>query len=126
MEWTLEQLSASLAEAISRFEEEEMGAHPASVKVLVEEELVMVHLKEVLSPSERALAQTEAGQAILQRFNARLFDGGSSPSIREQISRTLGREVLDVQTTLSPLTGSLVAVFALGEQSGAQGRNLPE
>jgi uncharacterized protein YbcI len=116
MEWTVEQLSASLAEAIGRFEEEEMGVHPASVKVLVEEELVMVHLKEVLSPSERALAQTQAGQAILQRFNARLFDGGSSPSIREQISRTLGREVVDVQTTLSPLTGSLVAVFALGER----------
>ncbi len=123
MEWTLEQLSASLAEAIARFEEEEMGVHPASVKVMVAEELVMVHLKEVLSPSERALAQTETGQAVLQRFNARLFDGGSSPSIREQISRTLGREVLDVQTTLSPLTGSLVAVFALGEQPAAQGRN---
>jgi uncharacterized protein YbcI len=114
MPWTVEQLSASLAQAIALFEEEEMGVRPASVKVLVEDDLVMVHLKEVLSPSERVLARTETGQAVLQRFNAMLFDGGSSPSVREQISRALGREVLDVQTTLSPLTGSLVAVFPLG------------
>jgi len=114
MEWTVDRLSASLAEAIARFEEEEMGIHPTSVNVMVEEDLVMVHLKEVLSPSERTLARTETGQAILQRFSARLFDGGSSPSIREQVSKTLEREVLDLQTTLSPLTGSLVAVFSLG------------
>ena len=114
MPWTVEQLSASLAQAIERFEEEEMGIRPTCVKVLVEDDLVMVHLKEVLSPSERALARSEAGQAILQRFNAMLFNGGSCPSIREQVSRALGREVLDVQTTLSPLTGSLVAVFPLG------------
>ena len=119
MEWTLDQLSASLAEAIARFEEEEMGVRPTRVKVLVEEDLVMVHLKEVLSPSERVLARTEAGQIILQKFNARLFDGGSSPSIREQISQALQRQVLDVQTTLSPLTGSLVAVFSLGEERSA-------
>jgi len=119
MEWTLDQLSASLAEAIARFEEEEMGIRPGGVKVLVEEDLVMVHLREVLSPSERALAQTETGQAILQRFNARLFDGGSSPSIKEQISRALGREVLDVQTSLSPLTGSLVVIFTLDRKVDA-------
>ena len=116
MEWTVEQLSTSLAEAISRFEEEEMGVRPTAVRVLVEEDLVMVHVKEVLSPSERAMARTEGGQAILQRFNAMLFDGGSCPSVREQVSGALHREVVDVQTTLSPLTGSLVAVFSLGTQ----------
>lgn len=114
MSWTLEQLSASLAQAVARFEEEEMGIRPAGVKVLVEDDVVMVHLKDVLSPSERALARTEAGQAVLQRFNAMLFDGGSTPSIRQQVALALKREVLDVQTTLSPLTGSLVAVFSLG------------
>ena len=119
MPWTVEQLSASLAQAITRFEEEEMGVRPAGVKVLVEDDLVMVHIKEVLSPSERALARTEAGQAVLQRFNAMLFHGGSSPSIREQVSDALDREVLDVQTTLSPLTGSLVAVFPLGPKCPA-------
>ena len=119
MEWTVEQLSASLEEAIAKFEEEEMGIRPAQVKVMMDEDLVMVHLKELLSPSERALARTEGGQAMLQRFNTLLFDSGSSPSIKEQVSRALRREVLEVQTALSPLTGSLVVLFPLGEKLNA-------
>ena len=111
----LEKLSASLSEAISKFEEEEMGVRPAETSVLVQEDLVMVHLKGVLSPSEQALARTDVGQAILQRFNNLLFNAGSCPSVREQISSALEREVVDVQTTLSPLTGSLVVVFSLGQ-----------
>lgn len=115
MEWSVEQLSSSLARTISRFEEEEMGVRPSRVTVMVEEDLVVVHLREVLSPSERALARTEAGQAMLQRFNTLLFNSGSSPSVMEQVSQVLRREVVEVQTSLSSLSGSLVVVFALGE-----------
>jgi uncharacterized protein YbcI len=116
MEWTLQQLSTSLAESIARFEEEEMGVRPARVTVMVEEDLVMVHLKEVLSPSERALASTESGQALLQRFNTSLINAGSFPSIRDQVSQALQREVVEVQISLSSLSGSLVIVFTLGQR----------
>ena len=51
MEWSVEQLSSSLAQTIARFEEEEMGVRPSRVTVMVEEDLVVVHLREVLSPS---------------------------------------------------------------------------
>lgn len=110
---TVEELSASLAEVIGRFEAEEMGARPTRVSVMVQDELVVVHLKGVLSPSERDLAKTQTGQAILQRFNNRLFGAGSSPSIREQVAASVGKPVLGVQTALSPLTGSLVVLFEL-------------
>ena len=115
MNWSVEQLSSSLAQTIARFEEEEMGIRPSRVTVMVEEDLVVVHLREVLSLSERALARTEAGQAMLQRFNTLLFNSGSSPSVMEQVSQVLRREVVEVQTSLSSLSGSLVVVFALGE-----------
>ena len=108
-----ERLSTTLAEAIRTFEEEEMGIPSAQITVMVEEYLVMVHIHGVLSPSERALAATDFGQAILQRFNVLLFNSGSDPSIKQQVSDALKREVVDVQTTLSPLTGSLVVIFSL-------------
>ncbi len=115
MEWSVEQLSSSLARTIARFEEEEMGVRPSRVTVMVEDDVVIVHLREVLSPSERALARTEAGQAMLQRFNTLLFNSGSSPSVMAQVAQVLRREVVEVQTSLSALSGSLVVVFALGE-----------
>jgi uncharacterized protein YbcI len=121
MEWTLQKLSSSLAASIARFEEEEMGVKPARVTVMVEEDLVMVHLKEVLSLSERALASTESGQALLQRFNTSLINAGSFPSIRDQVSQALQREVVEVQISLSSLSGSLVIVFTLGQRLAATG-----
>ena len=108
-------LSDTLAEAIRKFEEEEMRVQPDHVTVMMEEDLVLVHVKGVLSSSERDLARTDAGQAILQRFNTLLFNSGSSPSVRELITESLKREVVDVQTALSPLTGSLAVVFSLGQ-----------
>ena len=110
----LRELSADLEAAVARFEEQEMGIRPAQVSVVVQSELVMVHIKGVLTPSERALARSDAGQAILQRFTTLLFNSGSEPSIRQQVSDAVGREIEDVQATLSPLTGSLVVVFPLG------------
>ena len=115
MKRTVEELSSTLAGLIAQFQAAEGGSRPDQVDVVIQQDLVMVHLKSVLSPSERALAQTDEGQAILQRFNNRLYDSGSNPSVKEQIAQTLGREVVDVQTSLSPLTGSLVAVFPLGQ-----------
>jgi len=112
MNQTVEELSASLAQVIGRFEAEEMGVTAARVSVVVEDDLVLVHLRGVLSPSERDLAQTREGQAILQRFNNMLFDAGS-PSIRQQVASSVEKPVLEVQTALSPLTGSLVVLFTL-------------
>ena len=111
-----DELSTVLAEAIRTFEEEEMAVRPAQVTVMIGEELVLVHLTGVLSSSERALARTDIGQAVLMRFNTLLFNSGSDPSIKEQVSKALEREVIDVTTSLSPLTGSLIVVFSLGAQ----------
>ena len=109
----VQELSAALGKRILKFEEEEMGARPSGVMVMVEQDLVLVHIKEMLSPSEKTLARTETGQALLQRFNNLLFNEGSVPSIKDQVAQTLKKKVLDVQTSLSPLTGSLVVVFML-------------
>ena len=111
----LKQLSESLAARIASFRTEQMDASSGEVVVVVERDLCMVHIKEALSPSERILARSEGGQALLQRFNNRLFNEGSVPSIKDEVACTLKRKVLDVQTSLSPLTGSLVVVFMLDQ-----------
>ena len=114
MSWSVEQISSSLAEAIAQFQEEEMGTRPADVTVTIGTDLVMVHLKDVLTPSERSLARTEEGQVMLQRFNTLRFNAAPSQQVQEQVARTLEREVVEVLTSLSPLTGSLVVIYMLG------------
>jgi uncharacterized protein YbcI len=85
MAWRVEHLSSVLAEAIAQFQEEEMGTRPAEVSMTVGEDLVMVHLKDVLTPSEHSLARTEAGQAVLQRFNTLRFNAAPSDKVQQSI-----------------------------------------
>ena len=47
--------------------------------------------------------------------------GAGSPSISQQVADSVGKPVVEVQTALSPLTGSLVVLFTLeAEETAAE------
>jgi uncharacterized protein YbcI len=110
-------LQRDIADLVEQFELEQMGIRPTSVNVMVRGDVVLVHLKEVLPAAEKHLALTERGQDLVSRFATMLFRGGAHPSLEQLISTAMGKPVLDVQTAISPLTGSIVAMFELGEKS---------
>jgi len=111
------ELQAAIADLVERFERQEMGIQPTSVNVMVKGDVVIVHLKEVLPAAEKHLALTGQGQDLVSRFATMLFRGGAQPSVEQLIARAMGQQVLDVQTAISPLTGSIVAMFELGEKA---------
>lgn len=109
-------LQRAIADLVERFEQQEMGIQPTSVNVMVRGDVVIVHLKEVLPAAEKHLALTERGQDLVSRFATMLFRGGAQPSVEQLIARAMDKRVIDVQTAISPLTGSIVAMFELGEK----------
>ena len=108
----LERLRAVISQTIGQFEEKQMGVKPKEVKVIIDSDLIIIHLKEMLSPAEKHLALSEKGQSILQHFNNMLFED-AQPLIEDLVVETMGKDMVDVQTAISPLTGSIVAVFSL-------------
>ena len=108
-------LQKAIAELVEQFELNQMGIQPTSVNVLVRGDVVIVHLKEILPAAEKHLALTERGQDLVSRFATMLLREGARPSVEQLIATTMGKRVLDVQTAISPLTGSIVAMFELGE-----------
>ena len=112
-------MQAAIAELVDRFERQEMQIQPSSVNVMVRGDVVIVHLKEVLPAAEKHLALTAHGQELVAKFATMLFRGGAQPSVEQLIARAMGKRVLDVQTAISPLTGSIVAMFELGEKAGS-------
>ncbi len=109
-------LQAAIGDLVEQFERQEMGIRPSSVNVMVRGDVVIVHLKEVLPAPEKHLALTERGQDLVERFTTMLFKGGAEPSVEQLIADAMDRRVLDVQTAISPLTGSIVAMFELEDE----------
>ncbi len=107
-------LKDTICEEITKFQELQMGIVPRKATVMIEEDMIVVHLKEMLSPAENHLALSQKGQYLLMEFNVLLFEGPRQ-YLEDVIVETMGRKVVDVQTAISPLTGSIVALFMLGE-----------
>jgi uncharacterized protein YbcI len=101
-----------LARAASAFEQRLTGRVPRSVTVVLSEETLVITLREVLSPAERALAQTPAGAAQVQEYHRQLF-ADSLASLRQEIKRITGVEVRDAAAEIDK-TGAALQTFTIG------------
>jgi uncharacterized protein YbcI len=106
-------MAQRVARAAIAFERQRTGHSPASAKVVLSGETLVISLQGALSPAEKALAQTPAGAARVQEFHRQLF-ANSSDSLREEIARITGARVREATAEVGPDTGSVVAVFTTG------------
>jgi len=102
-----------IAHAASIFEQELTGRAPKSVTVVLSEDTLVITLHEVLSPAEKALAQTPEGAAQVQDFHRQLFNNASD-TLRKEIRRITGVEVREATAEVERTTDTVVHVFTNG------------
>ena len=112
---TAADLQVELGAILERFEREQMQVTPSKTTVAIVDNLLIAHLKDILSQAEKTLAATRDGQVLMQQFNEMLF-AHVWEELKMRAEQQLQRRVVDVQTTLSPQSGSIVAVFTLEDE----------
>jgi uncharacterized protein YbcI len=106
-------MAQQIARAASAFEQERTGHVPRSVTVVLSDNTLVVTLHGALSPAEKALAQSPAGAAQVQKFHKRLFNNSCEP-LRQEIKRITGVEVRESTAEVETTTGTVVQVFSTG------------
>lgn len=106
-------VAQQIADAASAFQKLSTGHAPNSVTVVLSEDTLVVTLYEALSPAEKALAKSAAGAAQVQEFHRQLF-ATSSASLRQEITRIIGRQTREAAAEVEPTTGSIVHAFTSG------------
>ena len=104
-----------ISQAIIRFEKEFMGRGPLDAKSFVIEDMVLVRLKNVLTPAELKLAESqvrERGRYLIKQIRQELIEQGR-PLLDIVIKDILGIEVVSLHTDISAKTGERVIVFTL-------------
>jgi uncharacterized protein YbcI len=81
--------------------------------VVLSEDTLVITLHGALSPAEKAMAQSPAGAAQVQEFHRQLF-ASASDSLREEIKRIVGVEVLEATAEVETKSGTVVQVFTTG------------
>jgi uncharacterized protein YbcI len=102
-----------IAHAASAFQEQNTGHVPKAVKVVLNEDTLVVTLHEALSPAERTLARSPAGAAQMREFHRQLF-ANSCESLRQEIKRITGVDVREATAEVETMNGAVMQVFTTG------------
>ncbi|MBL8204958.1 MAG: DUF2294 domain-containing protein [Blastocatellia bacterium] len=104
-----------ISQAIIRFEKEFMGRGPLEARTFIIEDMILVRLKNVLTPAELTLAQADPirrGRQLIKQMRLELIDQGR-PLLTAIIQDILGLQVVSQHTDISSKTGEKVFVFTL-------------
>ncbi|MBD3673843.1 MAG: DUF2294 domain-containing protein [Planctomycetaceae bacterium] len=107
-----------ISQAIIRFEKEYMGRGPLQAKVFIIEDMVLVRLKNVLTPAELKLSETETsdrGRHLIKEVRQELIEK-ARPLLDKVIKDITGIEVVSLHTDISSKTGERIIVFTLQEE----------
>ncbi len=109
------ELEIRISQAIVRFEKEFMGRGPMETRTWIIDDLVLVRLKNVLTPAEQQLASdedSERGRILIKQLRQQLLERGR-PMLEGIVRETLGIPVKSLHTDISTRTGERIIVFTL-------------
>ena len=112
------QVEAEICEAVTKFEKEYMGRGPLETKTYIIEDMILVRLKNVLTPAEMRLASLsdrKDGRELIKRVRITLIEQGR-PLLESAVESIIGVKIISLHTDISTLTGERVIIFSL-EQS---------
>jgi len=103
-----------ISQGLIRFEKESMGRGPLETKTYLLDDLVIVRLKGVLTPTEKQLAIAENGRSryLLKQVRNELLIQHRA-MLEVLISDIVGVPVQSVHTDISTKTGERIIVFTL-------------
>lgn len=107
-----------ISKAIIRFEKEFMGRGPLETKSFIIDDMVLIRLKNVLTPAEIKLAEAEEqlrGRYLIKQMRQELIERGR-PLLDSVIKDILSVEVTSLHTDISSKTGERIIVFTLDKR----------
>ena len=109
------ELEAEISGAIIRFKRDFMGRGPQDVRTWLIDDMVLVRLKNVLTPAEQRLAQIadpHRGRDLIKQMRLELLEHGRK-LLEEAVRAILGVGVVSLHTDISTRTGESVILFTL-------------
>ncbi|MGG3939578.1 DUF2294 domain-containing protein [Anoxybacillus kestanbolensis] len=114
------ELEDQISRALTQWEKEYLGRGPLSVKTDILRNMVIVQLRGILTPAEKALCETKEGMLSIKRIRADLIESGSE-QLKQMIYTLTGKKVTSMHTDISTKTGERMIVFLLQEPIDIQG-----
>ncbi|MGH7411223.1 MAG: DUF2294 domain-containing protein [Candidatus Methylomirabilis sp.] len=118
------QIEAEIRNTIIKFEMDFMGRGPSDVRAFILKDMVVVRLRDVLTPAEHQLAKNPEGATIVKRMRENLI-AQARDTLGKSIGKITGTDVVGLFTDIETTSGDRVLVFTLGSDLEAALNNSP-
>lgn len=109
------ELEAVLANALLRFEKEQLGRGPVEIKAFLIENIVLIMAHGVLTPEETALLAAPQGPALVRQIRHELLEASRSRLV-SIVQGATGCQVRSVLSDIDVPANDCVFVFVLDER----------
>lgn len=106
------QLESLISNKMTALQREQLGRGAEGAKTYIIQDMVIVRLKNVLTPAEHQLAMTEDGKCLIKQMRYHLEDIVRD-KMEELISSLTNKKVISVHNDISTKTGERIDVFVL-------------
>jgi uncharacterized protein YbcI len=114
------EIEAAISEAIVHFFAiDYMGRGPKEARTHINEDLILVRLKGMLTPAEQQLAKTTEGVELIKKVRSTIIDNAKAEFSRV-ITNATGVAVRDILTDISADSGERIFVFILDRNWGEE------
>jgi len=104
------QLEAKLSEAVSKFEMEYMGRGPKLIRSYIINDMILIRLSGVLSPSEQKLTDNPQGIELFKKVRTTLFEGGRG-YLETLITDIIDVAIVSTHSDISTKTGEKIIII---------------
>ncbi len=109
------ELEAVLANALLRFEKDQLGRGPVETRAHLIENLVVIMARGVLTPEETALAMVPRGPELVRQIRRELLES-SRQRLESIVQGATGCHVNSILSDIDVETSECVFVFVLNER----------
>lgn len=106
------QTEAKISEAVSKFEIEYMGRGPKTVRTFIIQDMIVVRLTGLLSPSEQKLTENPQGIELFKKVRSSLFENGRG-YFETLIADIVDAGIISTHSDVSTKTGEKIVVITL-------------
>ena len=104
------QLEAKISEAVSKFEQEYMGRGPKLIRTYIINDMIIIRLSGILSPSEQKLTDNPQGVELFKKVRSTLFEGGRG-YLETLITDVINVAIVSTHSDISTKTGEKIIVI---------------
>jgi uncharacterized protein YbcI len=106
------QLEAKISEAVSKFELEYMGRGPKLIRTYIINDMIIIRLSGVLSPSEQKLTDNPQGVELFKKVRSTLFEGGRG-YLETLITDIIDVAIVSTHSDISTKTGEKIIIITI-------------